>query len=88
LQHRAPAAEVQRFFPVKKGSPVQAFGSIAASYPVFELEPIDRPASGLNRPRTAFVQSVRSGILLVSILLSGRRQSAAISAVTRADILK
>jgi hypothetical protein len=33
------AAEVQRFFPVPKGSPVSVFGDIAARYPVFELRP-------------------------------------------------
>jgi hypothetical protein len=31
------AREVQRFFPVPKGSPVEAFGDVAARYPVFEL---------------------------------------------------
>jgi deazaflavin-dependent oxidoreductase (nitroreductase family) len=29
--------EVQRYFPVPAGSPVQAFGEIAQSYPAFEL---------------------------------------------------
>ena len=34
------AREVQRFFPLPKGSPVDAFNEIAARYPVFELRPI------------------------------------------------
>ena len=29
--------EVQRFFPVPKGSPVEAFAELASRYPVFEL---------------------------------------------------
>jgi len=39
------AAEVQRFFPVAKGSPVEAFADLAPRYPVFELLPRegDRP---------------------------------------------
>jgi hypothetical protein len=32
------ATEVQRFFPVPKGSPVEAFAAVAADYPVFELQ--------------------------------------------------
>jgi hypothetical protein len=35
------AAEVQRFFPVPKGSPVEAFNDLAPQYPVFELHPVD-----------------------------------------------
>jgi hypothetical protein len=35
------ATEVQRFFPVSKGSPVQAFNNLATRYPVFELQPLD-----------------------------------------------
>jgi len=31
------AAEVQRFFPVARGSPVEAFNDLAPDYPVFEL---------------------------------------------------
>src|SRR5438105_14900155 len=31
------AAEVQRFFPVRRGSPVEAFDDFAPRYPVFEL---------------------------------------------------
>jgi deazaflavin-dependent oxidoreductase (nitroreductase family) len=34
------AVEVQRFFPVAKGSPVEAFADLAARYPVFELPSI------------------------------------------------
>jgi deazaflavin-dependent oxidoreductase (nitroreductase family) len=33
------AREVQRFFPVPEGSPVEAFHELAARYPVFELQP-------------------------------------------------
>jgi deazaflavin-dependent oxidoreductase (nitroreductase family) len=35
------ATEVQRFFPVPKGSPAEMFADIAARYPVFELSPLD-----------------------------------------------
>ena len=35
------AAEVQRFFPVPKGSPVEAFSDLAPRYPVFALQPLD-----------------------------------------------
>lgn len=35
------AREVQRFFPVPKGSAVEAFDEFAARYPVFELLPLD-----------------------------------------------
>jgi hypothetical protein len=38
------AGEVQRFFPVPKGSPVEAFDDLAPRYPVFELQPIDETA--------------------------------------------
>jgi deazaflavin-dependent oxidoreductase (nitroreductase family) len=38
--------EVQRFFPVPKGSPVTAFEALAPRFPVFELEPIDTDPSG------------------------------------------
>ena len=34
------AAEVQRFFPVQKGSPVEAFADLSLRYPVFELSSI------------------------------------------------
>jgi hypothetical protein len=35
------AGEVQRFFPVPKGSPVEAFNDLAPRYPVFALQPLD-----------------------------------------------
>ena len=35
------AGEVQRFFPVPKGSPVEAFDELAPRYPVFELQPLN-----------------------------------------------
>jgi len=35
------AAEVQRFFPVPKGSAVEAFTDLAPRYPVFLLQPLD-----------------------------------------------
>ena len=35
------AAEVQRFFPVPKGSAVEAFTDLAPRYPVFALQPLD-----------------------------------------------
>jgi hypothetical protein len=34
------ATEVQRFFPVPKGSAVEAFNDLAPRYPVFELQPL------------------------------------------------
>jgi hypothetical protein len=34
------AGEVQRFFPVPKGSAVEAFADLAPHYPVFELRPL------------------------------------------------
>jgi hypothetical protein len=37
------ANEVQRFFPVRKGSSVEAFNDLAARYPVLELRPRDEP---------------------------------------------
>lgn len=40
------ATEVQRFFPVPKGSPVEAFNDLAPRYPVFELQPLDEAAAG------------------------------------------
>jgi hypothetical protein len=39
------AAEVQRFFPVPKGTAVGAFDDLAARYPVFELLPLDETSS-------------------------------------------
>jgi hypothetical protein len=35
------ASEVQRFFPIPKGSPVEAFVDLVPCYPVFELQPVD-----------------------------------------------
>src|SRR5271167_3573620 len=40
------ASEVQRFFPVPKGSAVEAFNDLALRYPVFELQPLDGTAHG------------------------------------------
>jgi deazaflavin-dependent oxidoreductase (nitroreductase family) len=34
---------VQRYFPVKTGSRPEAFRDVAPNYPVFELQPIDKP---------------------------------------------
>ena len=34
-------SEVQRFFPVPKGSAVEAFNDLAPRYPVFELQPLE-----------------------------------------------
>jgi hypothetical protein len=39
------AAEVQRFFPVPKGSPVEAFAELAPRYPVFELRSLSDQAA-------------------------------------------
>jgi hypothetical protein len=38
------AGEVQRFFPIPKGSPVESFNDLAPLYPVFELQPMDATA--------------------------------------------
>jgi hypothetical protein len=38
------AGEVQRFFPIPKGSPVEAFSALAPRYPVFELQPLEKTA--------------------------------------------
>jgi deazaflavin-dependent oxidoreductase (nitroreductase family) len=35
------ASEVQRFFPIPKGSAVEAFNDLAPRYPVLELRPLD-----------------------------------------------
>jgi len=35
------AMEVQRFFPVPKGSPVEAFTDLSSQYPVFELTQLE-----------------------------------------------
>jgi hypothetical protein len=40
------AGEVQRFFTVRKGSPVEAFDDLAPHYPVFELQPMDETTPG------------------------------------------
>jgi hypothetical protein len=40
------AGEVQRFFPVPQGSPVEAFNDLAPHYPVFELQPMDETTPG------------------------------------------
>jgi hypothetical protein len=40
------AGEVQRFFPVPKGSPVELFNDLAPRYPVFELQPMDEATPG------------------------------------------
>jgi hypothetical protein len=40
------AREVQRFFPVAKGSAEAAFTDLAPRYPVFELQPADEAAPG------------------------------------------
>jgi hypothetical protein len=40
------AREVQRFFPIPKGSPVEAFNDLAPRYPVFELKPLNSTAHG------------------------------------------
>ena len=37
------ASEVQRFFPVPKGSPVEAFDPLAPRYPVIALQPVETP---------------------------------------------
>jgi hypothetical protein len=43
------ANEVQRFFPVPKGSAVEAFNDLAVRYPVFELQPLDETAHGKGK---------------------------------------
>jgi hypothetical protein len=40
------ASEVQRFFPIPKGSPVELFNDLAPRYPVFALQPLDEAAHG------------------------------------------
>jgi deazaflavin-dependent oxidoreductase (nitroreductase family) len=40
------AGEVQRFFPVPKGSAVEAFNDLAPHYPVFALQPLDGTTQG------------------------------------------
>ncbi|HKM70140.1 MAG TPA: hypothetical protein VJX94_08800 [Stellaceae bacterium] len=38
------ASEVQRFFPIPKGSAVESFNGLASRYPVFELQPLEGAA--------------------------------------------
>ena len=40
------ATEVQRFFPIPKGSAAEAFDDLARLYPVFKLQPLSRPDHG------------------------------------------
>ena len=40
------AGEVQRFFPVPKGSAVESFNDLAPRYPVFALQPLDETVRG------------------------------------------
>jgi hypothetical protein len=40
------SGEVQRFFPVSKGSPMEAFDDPAPRYPVFDLQPLDETGPG------------------------------------------
>ena len=37
---------MQRFFPVSKGSLVEAFGELAPNYPVFEMKPLQEAGGG------------------------------------------
>jgi hypothetical protein len=51
------AGEVQRFFPIPKGSPVEAFNDLAPRYPVFELQPLDQAAHAAEAaPRRDYKQ--------------------------------
>jgi hypothetical protein len=43
------AKEVQRFFPVPKGSAVGCFEDLAMRYPVFELQPLDAATNRHHR---------------------------------------
>ena len=45
------AAEVRRFFPVPKGSAVEAFNDLAPRYPAFQLQLLDKPRTGPERLR-------------------------------------
>jgi hypothetical protein len=45
------ASEVQRFFPIPKGSPVEAFVDLAPRYPVFELRALGETAGSAQRSR-------------------------------------
>jgi len=42
-------SEVQRFFPVPKGSPAEAFNDLAPRYPVFELELLGETARAAGK---------------------------------------
>src|SRR6266436_9435595 len=44
------AGEAQRFFPVPKGSAVEAFNDLAPRYPVFELQPLGETRSPQESP--------------------------------------
>ena len=44
VRNARTAGEVQRFFPVPKGSPVEAFNDLAPRYPVFALSRWTKPA--------------------------------------------
>jgi hypothetical protein len=37
---------MQHFFPVPTGSPIEAFRDLAPRYPVFELQALDKAATG------------------------------------------
>jgi hypothetical protein len=54
------ASEVQRFFPIPKGSVVEAFADLAPRYPVFELEPIGRSRT---RRRCGFAMRTRLALV-------------------------
>jgi hypothetical protein len=43
------ARQARRFFPVAKGSAVEAFNDLAPRYPVFELQPLDETAHGAGK---------------------------------------
>jgi hypothetical protein len=43
------ASEVQRFFPIPKGSVVESFNDLAPRYPVFELQPLDETTPGAGK---------------------------------------
>ena len=52
------AVEVQRFFPIPKGSPAEAFNDIADRYPVFELLPLDPDVADAANGRNATGQGI------------------------------
>lgn len=45
------ASEVQRFFPVPKGAPIQAFAELVSRYPVFELLPPEAASGNIELRR-------------------------------------